>query len=220
MRSASALPQPRGSRGRPPTPGLRDTILRAAEQVFTRRAYHEVQMDDVATASGVGKGTLYRYFPSKRALYLALTLEGIGRLRDALEAVVRTDDPPARKIEQLVRRTLGFFWERRGFFALIHQREIKPDADVRDWFAQRASLAAVVEDALRAAIAAGDLRPIDPRLATEMLFGMMRGVNRYRTREDALEPCVEAVVDVFMRGIATPTGLERLAPPHGQAGPA
>jgi TetR/AcrR family fatty acid metabolism transcriptional regulator len=215
---SSPLPTPRVPRGRPPTPGRREAILRAAEAVFTRRDYHEVQMDEVAAESGVGKGTLYRYFPGKRALYLAVTFEGIGRLRDALDAAVRTDDPPVRKIERIVRRTLTFFWERRGFFALIHQHEIKPDADVRDWFARRAGLTEVVAGAVREAVAAGELRPIDSRLATEMLFGMMRGVNRYRTREDALDPCVEAVVDVFMRGIATTAGLARLAPAGRQTG--
>ena len=67
---------PRPRRGRPPTPGLRDAILSAAEVVFARRDYHEVQMDDVVEASGVGKGTLYRYFPSKQALYFAVIFEG------------------------------------------------------------------------------------------------------------------------------------------------
>ncbi len=71
--SVAVAPQlPARRRGRPPIAGLRDDILRAAEAVFTRHEYHQVQMDQVAEACGVGKGTLYRYFPSKRALYLAV----------------------------------------------------------------------------------------------------------------------------------------------------
>src|SRR2546427_38327 len=72
MSSSPALqPVPR-PRGRPPIAGLRESILRAAESVFTLHDYHEVQMDQVARACGVGKGTLYRHFPSKRALFLAV----------------------------------------------------------------------------------------------------------------------------------------------------
>ncbi len=197
-------------RGRPPTPGLRDTILRAAETVFTRRDYHEVQMDDVAAACGVGKGTLYRYFPSKRDLYLAVTFDGIGRLRDELAAAVASSESAAGKIEQIVRRTLGFFWDRRGFFALIHRNELEADADVREWVTTRAELTRLVEQTIRRAIAAGDLRRVDPRIATEILFGMMRAVNRYRTRADAFEPLVQSVIDVFMRGVATPAGQRRM----------
>src|SRR2546425_9474024 len=90
-------------RGRPPTPGLREGILRAAETIFTRRDYHEVQMDDVAEACGVGKGTLYRYFPGKHALYFAVMFEGIERLRAELAAAVGTSEPAARKIRGIVR---------------------------------------------------------------------------------------------------------------------
>src|SRR5207244_11733260 len=113
-----SAPVPQGElrhprRGRPPTPGLREGILRAAETIFTRHDYHQVQMDQVAEACGVGKGTLYRYFPSKRALYLAVVFEGIARLRVELEAALAAADAPARRIELIVRRTLAYFWEDR-----------------------------------------------------------------------------------------------------------
>jgi len=43
---------------------------------------------------------------------------------------------------------------------------------------------------------------------------MMRAANRYRTRTDAFESMVQAVVDVFMRGVATPAGQRRIAAVH------
>src|SRR5947209_489256 len=50
--AAAPLPSPR--RGRPPMVGCRQTILRAAALIFAQRDYHEVLMEDVAQASGVG----------------------------------------------------------------------------------------------------------------------------------------------------------------------
>jgi AcrR family transcriptional regulator len=202
-------------RGRPPTPGLRDTILRAAAAVFARRDYHEVQMDDVVQASGAGKGTVYRYFPSKQQLYLAVMFEGIEQLRAELEEAVAIDEPPALKIRRIVHRTLAYFWDRRFFFALIHRGEHKADGDAREWFRQRARLAQLVQDTLRTAMTAGHLRRVDARIATEMLFGMMRGVNRYRAEDDRLEDLVDAVVDVFMRGVGTPAGHRIVAGRRG-----
>ena len=76
-------------------------------------------MEDVARASGVGKGTLYRYFPSKRALYLAVMFEGIEQLHTELETVLARPATPLRKLEQVVRCILTHFWDRRFFFALI-----------------------------------------------------------------------------------------------------
>lgn len=210
----TALVQPtsaRARRGRPPTPGLREKILRAAEGIFARRDYHEVQMDDVVEASGVGKGTLYRYFPSKQDLFLAVMFDGIQRLRVELEAAARAEESPARKIRRIVHRTLTFFWDRRFFFSLIHRGEHKMSGEAREWLRHRAALARVIQETLEAAVAARHVRRIDTRIATEMLLGMMRGVNRYRTRDDRLDRLVAMVVDVFMRGVGTPSGRRVLA---------
>jgi hypothetical protein len=46
-----------------------------------------------------------------------------------------------------------------------------------------------------------------------MLFGMMRGVNRYRGAGDSLEALVAAVLDVLMSGVGTPAGRRVLTPP-------
>jgi AcrR family transcriptional regulator len=198
-------------RGRPPMAGLRQTILHAAEVIFTRHDYHEVLMEDVAQACGVGKGTLYRYFPSKHELYLAVMFEGIERLRDELQAAVHTPATPAQKIERIVRCILGHFWDRRFFFALIHRNEHKPDdPDPREWLRRRAEIAGLLERTLEEAMAAGSVRRADPRIAAEMLLGMLRGVNRYRTPHDTLDDLVAAVVEVFLCGMATVSG-RRLA---------
>ena len=210
--SVAVAPQlPARRRGRPPIAGLRDDILRAAEAVFTRHEYHQVQMDQVAEACGVGKGTLYRYFPSKRALYLAVVFEGIARLRVQLEAALAAADAPARRIELIVRRTLAYFWDRRFFFALIHRHEPQRDGDAREWLRQREQLALLVARTVEKAIAVGQVRRVDARIAAEMLLGMIRGANRYRLRGDRLEDLVGFIVGVFMRGVGTPAGLHVLA---------
>jgi len=46
----------------------REIILKAVEEVIKTKRFHEVKMDDVAKQAGVGKGTIYRYFPNKDEL--------------------------------------------------------------------------------------------------------------------------------------------------------
>jgi len=174
-------------------------------------------MDHVVAACGVGKGTLYRYFPSKQELYLAVMFDGIAHLRRELEAAVATDEAPARKIRHIVERTLAYFWDRRFFFALIHRNEHKPDGEAREWVRHRAALARVVQETVEGAMAAGHVRRVNARIATEMLLGLMRGVNRYRAEDDRFEDLVTAVVDVFMCGIGTPAGRRIAAAPRRRA---
>lgn len=202
-------------RGRPPTEGLRETILQTATAIFTDSDYHEVLMDDVARRAHVSKGTLYRYFPNKRGLYLAVMFDGITRLQEDVARALAAPNTPLRKIERIVQCILAHFWDRRFFFALIHRNEHKPDdADSREWMDRRAELAAVIQHAIKEAIKAGELRAIDPRIATELLLGMLRGVNRYRSKNDSLDHMVAAVLDVFLHGTSASSskrGLRKTA---------
>ncbi len=46
----------------------RQEILEAAIAVFVGKGYHSAKMADIAVAAGMGKGTLYEYFPTKESL--------------------------------------------------------------------------------------------------------------------------------------------------------
>jgi len=210
-RTASLLaiaPPPR-RRGRPPTAGMRQRILRAAEAAFLRKDFHEVRMEDVAGACAVGKGTLYRYFESKEALFTALMLDGIDLLRSEIETAVAEPGEPVAKLERVVRASLGYLWERRFLFALLHRREHKASrTDAREWERRRARLAKVVEDAVREAMEAGQVRRVDPRITAETLFALLRAVDRARRPSDSLDALASSVFDLFLRGAGTAKGRE------------
>jgi AcrR family transcriptional regulator len=50
----------------------RRRVLAAAEELFGRRGAGDVTMEDIARAAGVGKGTLYRRFPDRASIAVAL----------------------------------------------------------------------------------------------------------------------------------------------------
>ena len=50
----------------------RQQILNAATTIFAENGFERTRMDDIAAAAEVSKGTLYLYFESKEAIFLAL----------------------------------------------------------------------------------------------------------------------------------------------------
>jgi AcrR family transcriptional regulator len=72
---AAQLGDPRSPRERPERADAarnRQRILAAAEELFAARGPGVVTMEDIARAAGVGKGTLYRRFPDRASIAVAL----------------------------------------------------------------------------------------------------------------------------------------------------
>lgn len=76
----------------------RDALIAAAAQYFTTHGYG-VPLETIAAAAGVGRATLYRNFPDRAALALAIFSRGADRFEAMLDPAL----PIAATIEQLVR---------------------------------------------------------------------------------------------------------------------
>ena len=99
----------------------RQSILKAAREVFFEDGFHRATVDSVAGRAEVSKGTVYLYFDSKETLLAALLLEGLSTLVDQLTAastskpVVAADDQLRRIGESYLR----FFQEEPQYFRLM-----------------------------------------------------------------------------------------------------
>ncbi|MEO8702043.1 MAG: TetR/AcrR family transcriptional regulator [Kofleriaceae bacterium] len=101
-------------RGRPLVDDKRRRILDAALKTFAERGFHGTSVPEVATAAGVGTGTLYRYFEHKEALVNEVYRDAKLRLRAALlDGMANPDTYQAHSAE----RWFAELWRRLGAFA-------------------------------------------------------------------------------------------------------
>ena len=82
------------SRSRADAARNHDAVVNAARRVFAQRGLG-VSMVEVARAAGVGVGTVYRCFPTKEALHLAVIEHGFDGLSDEAAAALADPDPGA-----------------------------------------------------------------------------------------------------------------------------
>lgn len=66
-----------GRRGAPRSETARRAILDATTRLFASRGYDHLTIEGIAAEAGVGKQTIYRWWPSKGALVLECLLEGL-----------------------------------------------------------------------------------------------------------------------------------------------
>ncbi|MET0403607.1 MAG: TetR/AcrR family transcriptional regulator [Cystobacter sp.] len=65
-----------GRRGRPRSEDARQAILEATREQLVERGYDQLSIQEVSEAAGVGKQTVYRWWPTRAALVADCVLEG------------------------------------------------------------------------------------------------------------------------------------------------
>lgn len=131
----------------------RETILATAGVMFAERG-DTVQMEEVARRSGLGLGTVYRRFPTKRALLAAIVaqrFEGMTHLAQVAAAV----DEPGDAFQTLVYTYLEAAEQDAAFRVALLGPE---DFDWADLVAQKEAFLAAAEPIIVKAVNAGYLR--------------------------------------------------------------
>lgn len=107
-----------------------DRILTQALPLFATQGYRGVTMREIAHAAGLTIGTLYHYFPSKRALYLAVLDQAYGRAAAhwATEILHGPDDPQ-EKLRIYVREYCAFVAANHDFVRLVKREQLEGDAE-------------------------------------------------------------------------------------------
>jgi mycofactocin system transcriptional regulator len=83
MVNGSEIESPRRGRPRATT---REEVGRVALQLFAANGFEETTLDDIASAVGIGRRSLFRYFPSKNDMVWGEFERVMDRLQEELEA--------------------------------------------------------------------------------------------------------------------------------------
>ncbi|MCY9782348.1 TetR family transcriptional regulator [Nocardiopsis sp. EMB25] len=129
-----AVQAPTGTMSRSQTQ-RRKRIVQTAAALAVRGGVDAMQMRSVAERAGVALGTLYRYFPSKMDLVVAVVTEELDLLEGGIVRRPPTADTPAgRAVDVLLRATRGLMREPELADALVRSlimAEVKIELDTR-----------------------------------------------------------------------------------------
>ena len=109
---------------------------------------------EIADAAGVGVGTLYRRFPRRADLVLAVFRREVEDCAGA-GATLAAENPPGIALEKWLHRLTEFIVAKRGLAAALHSGDPVFDG-LPAYFMGR--FGPVLDDLLAAAIASGDVR--------------------------------------------------------------
>jgi AcrR family transcriptional regulator len=138
----------------------------------------DIGVDELARRAGVGIATLYRHFPAKTDLIVAvMDLVFLDLERAAAEAVAA--DPPELTLATFLNATLAVQCHNRGFLEAIAQHDLP--GEMREALAQR--ILAILEPIVEAGHRTGTIRP-ELDAADLLVIVRMLGVVSAQPRRD------------------------------------
>src|SRR5262245_24730447 len=191
----------------------REEILDAAATLFAQHGYAETDTQLLADRLGVGKGTLYRYFPSKRALFLAVADSVMRKMSERVDAAVARVADPLDSIAQGIKAYLAFFAEHPEFVELLIQERAQfKDRKKPTYFEHRERRIGRWRELFRRLIAAGRVRDIPATRITEVISNVVYGTmftNYFAGPTKSYEAQTHDILDVVFRGILDDSTQQR-----------
>lgn len=107
----------------------RRQLIAIGGELFSRRSFDGISIDEIADAAGISKGLLYHYFPSKRHFYVATISAAADRLvASATGGDAATSEDPLRAG---IDAYLDYVEDHEQGYVMLMQGGIGSDGEVR-----------------------------------------------------------------------------------------
>jgi AcrR family transcriptional regulator len=152
-----------------------ETLIATAAAAFVSSGV-DVPVRDIAAAAGVGVGTIYRHFPTRADLIVAVYRHQVDACVDAGPALLRDSDSPHAALKGWINLFVDFLVTKRGLAGAL-QSDSAAFETLHDYIVDR--LVPVCAQLLEAAASAGEIVPdVDA-------YGLMRGIGNICIGADA-----------------------------------
>ncbi|MEV7089733.1 helix-turn-helix domain-containing protein [Streptomyces sp. NPDC093085] len=210
MPSTPTPPSPSSPSRRKDARRNQQTLLDAAAAVFITSGV-EAPVRDIAARAGVGMGTIYRHFPTRADLIIAVYRHQVDACAEAGPALLAASPTPYTALTEWIDLFVDFLVTKHGLAAVL-QADNAGFATLHTYFLDR--LLPVCETLLTAAKASGEIHlahpahpglPDHPDLPDLTAYALLRGVGNLCIGADST-PGYDArrLVTLLIAGLRTP----------------
>lgn len=152
----------------------REQIVAAARHVFAEKGYDGATVADIVAAAGVAQGTFYLYFPSKKAVVIALADMYLSGLNSTVMAGYAPTRPLAECIRPMVHAAFVWCKENRDLARLFRFTLDVEAAEALEAAQARQAMTAMIAAILAERVKAGEVVPLDLEVTERLLTGLVR----------------------------------------------
>jgi AcrR family transcriptional regulator len=178
-------------------------ILEAALEVFSLDGYGNASMDRIAERALLTRVGLYKYFPDKQHLAIALREWKLEELATRIQTALEPQTTLEARVQTIANESISFQNEHQGFFRVLFDASVPADLSLKPFLY---AVASVLEAAVKTGEVEGDPLELAGLLATMVFEPSIKQhfviVEKPYTAPKHLP---ELICKVFLNGILAPS---------------
>jgi AcrR family transcriptional regulator len=192
----------------------KEEILRIATELFAEQGFSDAVTQALAERLQIGKGTIYRYFPSKRELFLAAADRVMRKMQEQILARIAGVEDGLEQVARGITAYLSFFAAHPEYVELLIQERAQfKDRKRPTYFEHREVNVQRWRRFYARLIADGRVRDMPVERITDVLGNLMYGTmftNFFAGQVKPVEQQAEDILDIIFQGILTDRERGRL----------
>ncbi len=185
----------------------KEEILRTATELFAEHGFSDAITQALADRLQVGKGTIYRHFPSKRDLFLAAADRVMRKLQEEIQASIAGVEDGLEQVARGITAFLSFFSAHPEYVELLIQERAQfRDRKRPTYFEHRQVNVQRWRKLYQGLIDDGRIREIPVERITDVIGNLIYGTmftNYFAGQAKPVEQQAMDILDVVFRGILT-----------------
>jgi AcrR family transcriptional regulator len=200
-------------------------ILKSAEKLFLEKQYSSITIEDIVARSGVTKRTLYKYFPSKLALYTSMFDDYLRKLSLEISEAAKISAPAEQLILNILDVAHRFTRKNEKFMRLYWMLDsdefegVIPEELLRYVKEHSNNMFNTLVTVFSKARRDGQIADVDPMLLAHLVSALNKGIIIHVSKERRFDVArinpddLANIARVILKG-----GLFRSPPRHTRGG--
>jgi AcrR family transcriptional regulator len=184
-----------------------EEILHIATEIFAEQGFSDALTQAIADRLGVGKGTIYRHFPSKREIFLAAADRVMVKMQEKILANIAGVEDGLEQVARGMNAFLSFFADHPEYVELlIQERAHFKDRKRPTYFEHREVNVQRWRQLYVRLIAEGRVRPMSVESITDVVGNVIYGTmftNFFAGQKKPVEQQAQDILEIVFRGILT-----------------
>lgn len=183
----------------------KEQIIYAAMNVFSKNGFENSKMETIALEAGIGKGTIYGYFSSKKQLFEEMIYFNLEEYKKELSKIIKEENSFSEKLERLFRYHTKFIDQNLDIFQLMNSGKILSESMKNRLIKEQDKFLELVEEMIETSINSGEINKNTDKETTALC--LLGGINFFASKRIFIDKMdidnidSKVLVDIFMKGI-------------------